>query len=138
MKKAVSVILIISIVVLLVFSLCACGGENQNDPIIGEWKYHGYSYGQDETVSPGAPFASYLSFSKDGKGTVSENITFTWSYNQNEKTYSLIIGDKTYISEVKRIRTKNPDGSFSEFYNVLYIKEESYNNSVGRWTFERP
>lgn len=112
MKKAVSVILIISIAVLLVFSLCGCG-TNKEDKIIGTWEsdsslglsWHFITFKSDNTFS----FIRW----KDNS-VIDGN---TWSFDKEKSTYTLIpkTDDRKTSARIKK------DGSLIIFEgNNLY------------------
>lgn len=90
MKKAVSFVLILSIALLLVFSLVAC---NNTDKIVGTWRFSNldFSYG-DNLINTDFDFDSTLNFKSDGTVTNEYNQTAYWSYNSKTKEY--IISDR--------------------------------------------
>ena len=87
MKKAISFILLTSVAILFVFSLCGCNNE---DKIIGKWKFSSFdfSYG-DNSFGTNFDFDSQIiTFSSDG--TISNSYqTGVWKFDNSSKEYIL-------------------------------------------------
>lgn len=102
MKKATKIILILFIVTLFVFSLCACENEEE---IIGTWvtddPKHETSFNLDKFI-----MAVSIQFNADG--TVSfvsskDNSVYddyTWSYDKSEKAYRIATSEGTEVGFV--------------------------------------
>ncbi len=88
MKKVISVVLIIVVATLLVFSLCACNSENK---ICGEWKFFGvdenYFSGNDRYTATNMTYSGTLIFQKDGTITDKYADVYLWVYEKETKTY---------------------------------------------------
>lgn len=99
MKKVISSVLIISIAVLLVFSLCACNSENK---IVGTWKVSSFdmSYGDNTNAMRFDFDGSSITFHSDGTVTNSYNQSCVWSYDKKTKEYTL--ADSWEESDLKR------------------------------------
>lgn len=94
MKKIISFILITSVAILLVFSLCAC---NNGDKIVGTWTMSNVdlSYGDGRQNTIFNTMASIqdgeITFNSDGTITNTNGQTAFWKYDKSTKEY--LIGD---------------------------------------------
>lgn len=87
MKKVVSVVLIIAVATLLVFSLCAC---NKGDKIVGKWNFSNFdfSYG-DKSFGTDFDFDSkFITFNSDGTLTNGYQ-NAVWLYDSKTKEYTI-------------------------------------------------
>lgn len=131
MKKVLSCILISTAIILLVFSLCACSGED--DEIIGEWTWtpH-YAEAPDSSYAfSEIKFNSDKTISgivrKDGKSME----TWTWSSGKKSKCYNIeneefdvwsaqILPDGVLLITIKSIRE---DGTVSNCWDYHFTKK---------------
>ncbi|MBR1625236.1 MAG: hypothetical protein IJ676_05800 [Clostridia bacterium] len=130
MKKTISFILIISIAILLVFSLCACGGE---DKIVGTWKTEDPITGN---VKESIVTALSIQINKDGTVSYisakdkSTYDSWKWVYNKNEKAYqftshngSIAYGTVTQNTLTLYTRENNDSGTKTIYRNLVFTKQ---------------
>lgn len=106
MKKFISVLLIVTVILSCVLILTACG--NKGDEILGEWYFERENYQLD-----GNPdlwnSSNKLTFTADGKMIVSDTLNgvdkcenFTWTYNKKEKKWIISYFNDTYSAVIQK------------------------------------
>lgn len=116
MKKAVTCILIASLVILLVFSCFGCSDKSKD--ILGDWYFDSGLPHNHEWNNPNIfDDTDRISFSEDGTLIVSNleanlHNTFTWEYNKKDKNWT-IYPPSTWSTQKRMTATIDSKGHLS-------------------------
>ncbi len=120
MKKVISTIILVTLILSCVLALTACNPQNE---IVGTWKQVGYDLSTGNLYQHSQVKCCYddavISFNKENTGRDDRNNIFVWKYDKNTKKWNIALSEEDFTNN--RI-----DTCFIDDNGILHIADTTF------------